>query len=74
MPMPRNHYVKTHTGVIIGCAAFMPQRPVVDEHTTLIQQVLVKQYTPPARHKFWAAVYLCILVLAFVLAGVYLRT
>ena len=63
MPMPRNHYVKTRTGVIIGCAAFMPQRPVVDEHTTLVQQVLLKQYSNP-KHAKW----LNWLYVAFVLA------
>lgn len=63
MSLPRNQYTKTRTGIVIGGAHINRLPPVTDEHTSLIQQVLLKSYVNPA-HAKWANVLYVVLVVA----------
>lgn len=63
MSLPRNQYTCTKTGIVIGSACIYTRTPEIDEHTTLVQQVLLKQYSNP-KHTKW----LNWLYVAFVLA------
>ena len=56
MPMPRNQYTRTKTGIVIGCAHINHLPPTIDEHTTVIQQLLLDSYQNPSKDKWisWA--------------------
>ena len=49
--MPRNHYTTTKTGIVIGCAHINYLPPTIDEHTTIIQQLLLNNYRNPSKDK-----------------------
>lgn len=49
--MPRNHYTTTKTGIVIGCAHIKYVPPTIDEHTTVIQQVLLSNYRDSSKDK-----------------------
>ena len=63
--LPRNHYTRTKTGIVIGCAAAPMRRPEIDEYTTTIQQALLGKYRNPAMAKWAWRIYLATLVLVF---------
>lgn len=63
--MPRNHYTKTKTGIVIGCAHIPHLPPEIDEHTTLVQQVLLKQYSNPKHAKWLNYLYVAALIAVF---------
>ena len=63
--LPRNHYARTKTGIVIGCAAPPMRRPEIDEHTVTIQQVLLGKYRNPSLAKWARRSYIAALVLTF---------
>ena len=65
MSLPRNQYTKTRTGIVIGAAHINRLPPVTDEHTALIQQVLLKSYASPALAKWANVLYVVLVVVVF---------
>ena len=49
MPMPRNQYTQTKTGIVIGCVHINHLPSTIDEHTTVIQQLLLDSYQNPSK-------------------------
>ena len=69
MPMPRNQYTQTKTGIVIGCAHINHLPPTIDEHTTVIQQLLLDSYQNPSRDKWLGWAYaICVMVLIAAIA------
>ena len=63
--MPRNHYTKTKTGIVIGCAHIPHLPPEIDEHTTTIQQVLLNTYSCPRKANWCNYLYVAALIAVF---------
>lgn len=63
--MPRNHYTKTKTGIVIGCAHIPHLPPEIDEHTTTIQQVLLNTYSCPRKANWRNYLYVAALIAVF---------
>ena len=69
MPMPRNQYTQTKTGIVIGCAHINHLPPTIDEHTTVIQQLLLDSYQNPSKDKWLGWVYAtCVMALIVAIA------
>ena len=69
MPMPRNQYTQTKTGIVIGCAHINHLPPTIDEHTTVIQQLLLDSYQNPSRDKWLGWAYaICVMALIATIA------
>ena len=64
--MPRNHYTRTKAGIVIGCAYIPHLPPVVDEHTTTIQQALLNTHGYPRKAKWGNCLYVAVVLAAFV--------
>ena len=69
MPMPRNQYTQTKTGIVIGCAHINHLPPTIDEHTTVIQQLLLDNYQNPSKDKWLGRTYaICVMALIAAIA------
>ena len=69
MPMPRNQYTQTKTGIVIGCAHINNLPPTIDEHTTVIQQLLLNSYQNPSKDKWFRRAYaICVMALIAAIA------
>ena len=69
MPMPRNQYTQTKTGIVIGCAHINHLPPTIDEHTTVIQQLLLDSYKNPSKDKWLGWAYaICVMALIAAIA------
>ena len=65
MPIPRNHYTRTKTGITIGCAYIPHLPPEIDEHTTTIQQALLNTYSCPRKAKWGSYLYVAAVLAVF---------
>lgn len=62
MSLPRNQYTRTKTGIVIGSACIYTRTPEIDEHTTLIQQVLLNDYANPRKTLWCSVLYVAALI------------
>ena len=65
MPIPRNHYTRTKTGITIGCAHIPHLPPEIDEHTTIIQQALLNTCSCPRKTKWGNYLYVAVVLAVF---------
>lgn len=68
MSLPRNQYTRTKTGIVIGSACIYTRTPEIDEHSTVIQQVLLKQYSNPKHAKWLNRLYVALVIGIFIAA------
>lgn len=60
--IPRKHYTRTKTGIVIGCAHINHLPPTVDEHTTIIQQTLLNRDKYSKRTKWQNTLYVLFVI------------